>query len=88
MAHSLSAKKRIRQNEKNRLRNRVRRERLKQALRSFDNAMNSGDSANIGAELQKAYKALDKARDKGILHRRTADRNKSRLARAANRAAS
>lgn len=85
MAHSLSAKKRIRQNEKRRLRNRVRRERLRKALRSFTEVLRSGDEQTIQAELQKVHKAVDKARTKGVLHRRTADRTKSRLALAVQR---
>jgi small subunit ribosomal protein S20 len=87
MAHSLSAKKRIRQNEKRRLRNRGRKERLKRTLRGFHAALDGGDAGTITEELRKAHKALDKAQTKGILHRRSADRRKSRLARAANRAA-
>jgi len=86
MAHSLSAKKRIRQNEKRRLRNRGRKERLKTALRGFQSALQSGEPQAINEELRKAQKALDKAQAKGILHRCNADRRKGRLALAANRA--
>ena len=86
MAHSLSAKKRIRQNEKRRLRNRVRKERLKKALRGFDEAIKGDDKQIVPDELKKVQRALDKAETKGILHRRNADRRKARLAKAANRA--
>jgi small subunit ribosomal protein S20 len=86
MAHSLSAKKRIRQNEKRRLRNRSRKERLKKTLRAFQTALESGEESTIRGELSKVHKALDKASDKNIIHRRNADRRKSRLARAADRA--
>jgi small subunit ribosomal protein S20 len=86
MAHSLSARKRIRQNEKHRRRNRGRRERLKGELRRFQSALESGDQGRIQEELAKAQKAVDKASTKGILHRRNADRRKARLAKAASRA--
>ncbi|MBN1257208.1 MAG: 30S ribosomal protein S20 [Planctomycetes bacterium] len=85
MAHSLSAKKRIRQNEKNRLRNRVRKEKLKKALRGFDEALKGDDKQVATEELKKVQKALDKAKTKGILHRRNVDRRKARLAKAVNR---
>jgi small subunit ribosomal protein S20 len=86
MAHTLSAKKRVRQNHKRALRNRSRKERLKKAIRGFTSALEAGDAAAIDTELTKAQKAVDKARTKGILHRRNADRRKARLAQAANRA--
>jgi len=88
MAHSLSAKKRIRENRKRYLRNRVRKERLKAAVRGFTDALSNGDSTEIEAQLRRAEAALDKAQTKGILHRRTVDRRKARLAKAAQRAAS
>lgn len=88
MAHSLSAKKRIRQNKKRMARNRVRKERLKSVTRSFTEAIDSGDEKKISEELSKVNKALDKAKTKGLLHRKTVDRKKSRLAKKANSVAS
>ena len=83
MAHSLSAKKRIRQNEKRRLRNNVRKNRLKNAVRSFESALETKDQARIQDELNKVQKAFDKAKNHGILHRNNVDRQKGRMCRMA-----
>ncbi|MHC4870273.1 MAG: 30S ribosomal protein S20 [Planctomycetota bacterium] len=88
MAHSLSAKKRIRQNKKRMLRNRVRKERLKSATKAFDAALESGDAGKTNEALRNITKAIDKAKTKGILHRKTADRKKSRLSAKAAKLAS
>ena len=47
MAHSLSAKKRIRQNRKNRARNRARKDAVKQQVKSFLGAMAGGDFGKV-----------------------------------------
>jgi small subunit ribosomal protein S20 len=54
-------------------------------LRSFQETLDSGDAEAINDRLKKAHHALDKAADKGIIHRNNASRRKSRLAMAANR---
>ncbi len=81
-----SAKKRMRQSVKRTARNRVRKEKLKKAVKSYKSVLAKGDSAAIGEELKKVTRAIDKAKVKGILHKNTASRRQSRLARAANRA--
>ncbi|MFH0910492.1 MAG: 30S ribosomal protein S20 [Planctomycetota bacterium] len=85
MAHSRSAKKRIRQQRKHHLRNLVRKERVKKALRAFSATVQKGDAAAVEAGLRTAHRALDKAGTKGILHRKTVDRRKGRLARTAHK---
>ncbi len=82
-----SAKKRMRQTKKRTLRNRVRKERLKKAIRKFNDAVKSNDSASVANELRAVSKAVDKAGVKGILHKNAVNRKKSRLAKAASRAA-
>jgi small subunit ribosomal protein S20 len=86
MAHSLSAKKRVRQSEKRNLRNKVRKERIKKVIRTFDDAIKAGKEEDINTSLIAAQRAIDKAKTKGLFHRKTADRKKARLALAANRA--
>jgi small subunit ribosomal protein S20 len=84
VAHSLSAKKRVRQNAKHRLANRRRKEGLKDTLREFQTALSSGDKAAAGKALNAAYKKIDQVTAKGTMHRKTAARRKSSLARALN----
>ncbi len=84
MANSSSAKKRIRQNEKARLRNRAGRSKLRTSMKVFVTAEESGE--NIEAALKDIVRELDKASSKGLIHKRTADRNKSRITKRANKA--
>ena len=81
MAHSLSAKKRIRQNVKRRGRNRWRKQQIKEAVREFDDALRDGVKAKAAEQLKVVYKKLDQVAAKGTIHKNTAARRKSRLAR-------
>jgi small subunit ribosomal protein S20 len=72
-----SAKKRMRQNEKRRLRNRMVKTRLK-SLRKKVTASESSEEA--GQLLREAYKLYDRAADRGVVHKNKAAREKSRLA--------
>ena len=79
MAHSLSAKKRIRQNAKHRARNRARKEQIKDQVKIFNNAMTGGDLAKAEQELRKVTQRLDKVAAKGTIHKNTAARRRSRM---------
>lgn len=82
MAHSLSAKKRIRQNAKQRIRNRACKSAVKTQIGHFLETAKSGkELASIESELLTAQKKIDKLASKGIMHRNTAARRKSQLAR-------
>ncbi len=81
MAHSLSAKKRDRQNLKRRARNRWRKEKVKNVVRGFEEAAHSGDKAKTAEQLKAVVKTLDKVAAKGTIHKNTASRKKSRLAK-------
>ena len=81
MAQSLSAKKRIRQNEKARLRNRMRRSALKTEIRKFLAFIHDRDASAAAEQLKKVYKELDQVAAKGTIHRNTAARRKARLAK-------
>jgi small subunit ribosomal protein S20 len=87
MANIKSQIKRNRQNEKRRLRNQGVRSSLKTATKKATTAAASGDAEATTAAVNEASRAYDKAASKGMLHKRAAARHKSRLARAANRAA-
>ena len=86
MAHSLSAKKRIRQSLKRRARNRSRKETIKQEIKTFLSAVTSGDFAKAGEEFKKVTRILDRVSTKGAIHRNTASRKRSRLAKRLNAA--
>jgi len=84
MAHSLSSKKRIRQNEKRRMQNRARQSVLKKKLRRVLDALLHKEVDNAEAAFHEASKLLDREADRGLIHRNAAARRKSRLARRIN----
>ena len=84
MAHSLSAKKRIRQNIKRRARNRARKADIKDQIKAFMGAITSGSVEKAAAELKKVASRLDKIAAKGTIHKNTAARRRSRMARRLN----
>jgi small subunit ribosomal protein S20 len=86
VAHSLSAKKRIRQNETHNARNRWRKERIKQAVRSFEEALDQRDTEKATECLKVVFKQLDQVAATGTIHKRTADRRKARLTQKLNKA--
>ena len=86
MANIKSQIKRIKTNEKARLRNKSVRSSIKTAVRKFRDAVTAGDAAVISTELRSASKALDIAVAKGVLHKNTAANKKSSMAKAAVKA--
>lgn len=86
MAHSLSAKKRIRQNAKHRAVNRARKKDIRVVVRTFDETLKSGDSAKASEALRAAIKEIDQVSAKGTIHKNTASRRKSRLQKRLNAA--
>jgi small subunit ribosomal protein S20 len=81
MAHSLSAKKRIRQSERKRLRNRVLRSRIRTYKKKILLYLGEGDIDKARDILSIFYKAVDKAGKVGAIHKNTASRYKARLAK-------
>lgn len=79
MANIKSAKKRVLIAEKNRLRNVAFKTSIKSALKKVLELAKSEDKEALNAALSKAYQLCDKAVSKGILHKNTAARKKSRL---------
>ncbi len=77
MANTKSAIKRMRQNERRRLRNRAMRSKLRGTIKTARGA----EGAATTAAVHDAIRALDKAVSKGLVHRNTAARKKSALAR-------
>jgi small subunit ribosomal protein S20 len=79
MAHSLSAKKRIRQNAKRRARNRWRLRTMRDAIRDFLNKLTQGQIAEAKTSFQGLQKLIDRTAAKGVIHKNQAARRKSRL---------
>ena len=84
MAHSLSAKKRVRQNTKKRAINRARKSRVKTQVKHFEAAVSSGDVGAATEQYRLVVKKLDKTAATSTMHKRTAARKKSRLAKKLN----
>lgn len=85
MAHSLQAKKRARQNVKNRTINRARKSQVKTQIKHFETALNAGDIGAATEQLRLVTKKLDKTASTSTMHKKTAARKKSRLARQLNK---
>ena len=84
MANIKSQIKRNKQNRVRAERNKAARTALKTATKKVHAAVAEGDAEAASAQSREAARALDKAASKGIVHKRTAARRKSRLARSAN----
>jgi small subunit ribosomal protein S20 len=84
MANIKSQIKRNKQNEKRAERNKAVRTALKTSTKKIRIAVDAGDAEEAAARQRENARALDKAVAKGIVHKRTAARRKSRLARAAS----
>jgi small subunit ribosomal protein S20 len=79
LANIKSQIKRNRQNEKRRLRNRAVRGTTRSVVRNARTLIESGEVENSQSAVQTALSALDKAAQKGVLHKNNAARRKSRL---------
>lgn len=86
MAHSLSAKKRVRQNVKRRVINRARKSTVKTQIKHFETALTEGNLEKAKADYQVLARRLDKVASTSTMHKNTAARLKSRLARRINKA--
>lgn len=86
MAHSLSAKKRVRQTARRRARNRARKEIIKDEVKTFLSAVTHNDFAKAGEELKKVTRVLDRVASKGTIHKNAAARRRSRLTKRLNAA--
>jgi small subunit ribosomal protein S20 len=83
MANIKSQIKRNRQNAKRAERNKAVRTALKTSTKKVRVAVADGDADAAVERSREAARALDKAVSRGIVHKRTAARRKSRLAKAA-----
>jgi small subunit ribosomal protein S20 len=81
MANHLSALKRARQTTKRTATNRNNTSQLRGSLRELREIMGKGDKAAAEKTYRETVSALDKAIQKGVLHKNTAARYKSRLSK-------
>ena len=79
MANHKSAEKRVRQNAKRKEINRNNRSKLRTSIKKLRTAVSGHDKAGSVELLTPTVSLIDKAVNKGILHRNTAARYKSRL---------
>ena len=79
MPNHKSAEKRVRQNERRRVVNRRNRTRLRSSIKDLRAALGKDSDKDAAAILPKTVSAIDKAVQKGVLHRNAAARQKARL---------
>ena len=83
MANIASQKKRILRSERERTENRLLTSTVKTYFRRLESAVDGGDKPAIEAEHRALVSRIDKAVQKGALHKNTAARKKARAARLA-----
>lgn len=76
-----SAIKRVKQDAKRRERNRVVKDELKSRIKALNKVVTNGDSKKVEKALNDVYSQIDKAVKKNLLHKHTAARKKSQLAK-------
>jgi small subunit ribosomal protein S20 len=79
MPNTASSKKRLRQNEKLRIRNRAVKSVMRGQIRRVREAVAAGNGEQAQVELKIAQKRLDKAASTNLIHKNAAARTKSRL---------
>ncbi len=84
MAHTISALKAHKQSEKRRLRNRAVKNALRTQMKKVLAAVGKKDAGASREALSAAYRLLDRAACKGVIHRNSASRHKARLAARVN----
>jgi len=84
VAHSLSAKKRVRQNTKRRTANRARRSQVRTLVKRYETTASEGNVTAASEQFQVVARKLDRLACTSTMHKKTAARKKSRLARRLN----
>ena len=84
MANSPQAKKRIRSSEARTLVNKNRRSRIRTFVKKVEGALEAGDKSTAEVALKEAQPEIQRGVTKGLIHKNTAARKISRLARQIN----
>lgn len=85
MANHKSAEKRNRQSQLARLRNRVNKSRMKNVIRTVNEAIAAGSEEDAKVALLKAIPVIAKTASKGTVHKKNASRKVSRLTKRVNK---
>lgn len=85
MANIKSQEKRIKTNERRRLRNQSVKSSLRTAVRGLREAIDAGEKDKAGELLVDTNRKLDKAASAGVIHKNQAANKKSALALAVNK---
>lgn len=85
MPNIKSAEKRVRIAQRQALRNTSMKSALRTTVKKYETSLATQNAEDSRAALQTAIRALDKAVTKGILHKNTAARKKSRLTKRLNK---
>jgi small subunit ribosomal protein S20 len=86
LANHKSAVKRARQNEIRRLQNKSTKTRIKSIVKDVRSSVGESSGEETKVKLNTAQSVIDKASKKGVIHKRTASRKISRLAKLTNSA--
>ncbi len=81
MANSTQAKKRIRRNDRRALVNKARVSRIRTFIRKVEEAINNGDKTVAADALKTAQPEIMRGVTRGVMHKKTASRKVSRLAK-------
>ena len=81
MANLSSSKKMVRKIERRTARNRDQKSKMRSFIRRVDEAIASGDKAAAETALRDAQPLIARAGSKGLMHKKTASRKVSRLAK-------
>ncbi len=84
LANHKSAIKRARQNEERRVRNRARKTRMKNVIRTLEEAIASNSKETAVERLKSAIAVIDTTASKGVIHKNTASRKVARLSKRVN----
>ena len=79
MAHSRTAKKRVRQNATSRALNRWRLRDMREAVKDFNEQILHGTAEQAAESFKKVLKVIDRTAQKGVIHKKQASRRKSRM---------
>lgn len=85
MPNIKSAKKRVKVAERNRVRNRVWKSRVRTEQSKIEEALKAGELNTCDEQIKTYYEVIDKAINKGVLHKNAGARKKARLVKRINK---
>ena len=86
-ASSVTTRKALRQSKRRQARNKANKTRLKGQVKKFRGAVEAGNQNELRKLTPETFSIIDRAVRKGVLHKNSAARTKSRLIKLANKPA-